>query len=476
MVWFRWRRRRSTFILVRLGAILATLGTMAFVIIHSEIEWDPTLSYSWPEYIKHGGDPKDACNCSSILQGDANSIEQAQLLSINRNFRRNATRSDDYYINATLDCRTFKSSKKYVMFPLSKEEEDFPLAYSIVVHHMVSSSISEPHPLKCIFIIYFKSKSTVTDVQNFEHLLRAIYAPQNIYCIHVDRKADASFLEAIMSITSCFPNVFMVSRPVEVVYAAWPRVQADINCMADLYNASAEWKYFINLCGQDFPLKTNLEMVRSLKALKGANSMETEQMSRREEGQGDVFLSYRGRTDTEYVCLIDNSCICFVHSPQHAGTSKEPAPFNLPIMMGNAYIVASRGYIRSVLEDQRVQQLIEWGKDTYSPDEFLWATIQRMPNVPGSLRPDRKYDLSDMYAIARMVKWGGHEGAVYPACQGHHVRGICVYGVADLQWLLEQHHLFANKFDMKSDPLAIRCLEWYLRQKALADMQSAFQW
>lgn len=70
----------------------------------------------------------------------------------------------------------------------------------------------------------------------------------------------------------------MVSQTVSVVYAGWPRVQADLNCMADLYGASTKWKYFINLCGQDFPLKTNLEIVRTLRALKGRNSLESEKM------------------------------------------------------------------------------------------------------------------------------------------------------------------------------------------------------
>lgn len=115
-------------------------------------------------------------------------------------------------------------------------------------------------------------------MQNFERLLRAIYAPQNIYCVHVDKKSEPSFRSAIMAITSCFPNVFMVSQAVDVVYTGWSRVQADLNCMADLYNASTKWKYFINLCGQDFPLKTNLEIVRMLSSLRGGNSMETETM------------------------------------------------------------------------------------------------------------------------------------------------------------------------------------------------------
>lgn len=161
---------------------------------------------------------------------------------------------------------------------------------------------------------------------------------------------------------------------------------------------------------------------------------------------------------------------------QSAGKPKEPPPFNLPILSGNAYIVVSRGYIRSVLEDKRVHVLIEWAKDTYSPDEFLWATIQRISGVPGSRRPHVKYDMTDLNAIARLVKWQGHEGpnesldAVYPACEGRHMRGICVYGVGDLWWVLEQHHLFANKFDTEFDPFVIYCLEKYLRRKALANI------
>lgn len=165
------------------------------------------------------------------------------------------------------------------------------------------------------------------------------------------------------------------------------------------------------------------------------------------------------------------------HCSQAKGEAKSPSPFNLPIMSGNAYIVASRGYIHSVLHDKRIQALIEWMKDTYSPDEAIWATIQRIPGVPGSTRPNRKYDVSDINALARLVKWQWHEGsqdsldALYPVCHGNHVRAICVYGAGDLQWLLENHHFFANKFDTDTDPIAIYCLERYLRKKALAELE-----
>lgn len=152
-------------------------------------------------------------------------------------------------------------------------------------------------------------------MQNFEQLLRAIYAPQNIYCVHVDKKSDVSVFSAIMAITSCFPNVFMVSQPVSVVYANWSRVQADLNCMADLYDASTKWKYFINLCGQDFPLKTNLEIVRMLRALKGGNSLESEKLPEIKQWRvKNAHHLVNGKIEVHfcYYIIKYNFCLCYM--------------------------------------------------------------------------------------------------------------------------------------------------------------------
>lgn len=58
--------------------------------------------------------------------------------------------------------------------------------------------------------------------------------------------------------------------------------------------------------------------------------------------------------------------------------------------------------------------------------------------------------------------------AAYTGCQGHHVRDVCVFGVGDLHWLVQQHHLFANKLEMDNDAMAVLCLEKSLRLRALA--------
>ena len=55
-----------------------------------------------------------------------------------------------------------------------------------------------------------------TDAEQVERLLRAIYRPQNIYCIHVDRKSPSHVHNAMRAIANCFPNVFIASRSVNV--------------------------------------------------------------------------------------------------------------------------------------------------------------------------------------------------------------------------------------------------------------------
>ncbi|KAM5152979.1 beta-1,3-galactosyl-O-glycosyl-glycoprotein beta-1,6-N-acetylglucosaminyltransferase 3-like [Mantella aurantiaca] len=289
-------------------------------------------------------------------------------------------------------------------------------------------------------------------IEMFERLLRSIYTPHNIYCVHVDKKSPEKFKKAVKAITLCFENVFVASKLEKVVYASWSRVQADLNCMEELLKSNVQWRYLINTCGTDFPIKTNAEMVKALQVLNGKNSMESEQTPPHKMRRwlfqykvGDAI----SKTDTR----------------------KEPPPDNITMFSGNAYNVMAKDFVRAIFTDPKVGRLIEWEKDTYSPDEHLWATLHRMPGVPGSLPSNKKYDTSDLQAIARLVKWDApgdmSKGAAYERCNGAYRQGVCVYGTGDLPWMIQEHHLLANKFDSSVDNNAIQCLEQYLRHKSL---------
>ena len=68
---------------------------------------------------------------------------------------------------------------------LSLEEAEFPLAFSIAMYR---------------------------DVEQTERLLRAIYQPQNLYCIHVDTKSSLLIHRTVAAIARCFDNVWVATH------------------------------------------------------------------------------------------------------------------------------------------------------------------------------------------------------------------------------------------------------------------------
>ena len=150
------------------------------------------------------------------------------------------------YMKLASNCSAFKQQRKYIENTGSSEEEDFPLAFSIL---------------------------TFRDVEQVERLLRAIYRPQNYYCIHIDSQSATDIHEAISAIANCFSNVFISSRSVKVQWATFSVLEPELVCMKDLWRYT-RWRYFINLTGQEWPLKTNGDLVKILKAYNGGNDVE----------------------------------------------------------------------------------------------------------------------------------------------------------------------------------------------------------
>lgn len=66
---------------------------------------------------------------------------------------------------------------------------------------------------------------------------------------------------------------------------------------------------------------------------------------------------------------------------------------------------------------------------------------------------------SDKPWLATYVNWGEKP------CNGKYVRGVCVFGVADLAPLSTRKELFANKFYTDFQPLALDCLEAWIKHK-----------
>ena len=181
--------------------------------------------------------------CANLIAGDASEVNRSLAYMVKHPRKELVPEAYPAY---TRDCEWFTKQAGFITKSTTREEKDFPIAFSVLV---------------------FK------DVEQVEMLLRAIYRPHNVYCIHIDKKSPIVFVRAIKAIAKCLPNVFIEKRPVDVQWGKYSVLEADLHCMDSLLSHWVRWKYFINLTGQEYPLKTNYELVQILKRYKGANDI-----------------------------------------------------------------------------------------------------------------------------------------------------------------------------------------------------------
>lgn len=236
------------------------------------------------------------------------------------------------------NCSTLINDLHFITKPLSREEADYPLAYILTIHKQLDMFIK---------------------------MLAAIYTPQNVYCIHIDQKSPKTYGQAVRRVASCFHNMFLSSRQETVVYAGFSRLRADINCMEDLVRSDLPWRHVINLCGQDFPMKTNREIVRYLKSKWRGRNLTPGVIQ-------PPHMRYRTKVSYKEFVHMGTS---YVYPTTEA---KAAPPHNITLYFGTAYYALTRAFVEFVLTDPRAKDLLEWSKDTYSPDEHYWVTLNRM--------------------------------------------------------------------------------------------------
>uniref|UniRef100_A0A0B7BRI2 Protein xylosyltransferase n=1 Tax=Arion vulgaris TaxID=1028688 RepID=A0A0B7BRI2_9EUPU len=328
-------------------------------------------------------------NCNALFNGTP--LAAAKMNTTGR--QDDIPIKDIDYLNLTQDCENFQTTRGYIMSSLTQEEEDFPLAFSMVVYK---------------------------DAEMVERLLRAIYRPQNYYCIHVDLKASDNFINATSAIADCFPNVFIASRRIIVKWSWYSVLEAEIVCMNELWKYS-KWKYFINLTGQELPLKTNYELVKILTAYRGAS---------------DVMTNYK--------------CIGR-HNWRWRGY---PVPFGLVKSVGSVHITANRDFVDYIVNNETGAAILNWTKLLAIPDEIFFTLLNANPKLGIKGTYTGHQDSCDKRLfMTRYKMW-------YNApCAGRKVRDICILSTGDLPRLFAAKQLFANKFFLNDDRTVVGCLE-----------------
>ena len=107
--------------------------------------------------------------------------------------------------------------------------------------------------------------STHKPPEQFKWLFDAIYDPRDTFVIHMDSKCPDSFLQEIRDCTHGADNVIFQWR-ISTHYFDWTLCQVELEGLRAALEAQQDWSYFINLSGQDYPLKTRTEIIDELSA------------------------------------------------------------------------------------------------------------------------------------------------------------------------------------------------------------------
>ncbi|MCE3076186.1 beta-1,6-N-acetylglucosaminyltransferase [Chryseobacterium gwangjuense] len=126
----------------------------------------------------------------------------------------------------------------------------------------------ESHATPLVKVAYFIMVHHKPNI--FKALFQKIYTKDQYYLIHIDRKAKPEVTEEIQLYIVQFPNVYILDS-LNIVSGGFSMIQAELNAMEFLLNASLEWDYFINLSGEDYPLRSQPIIRKFLTTNNGRN-------------------------------------------------------------------------------------------------------------------------------------------------------------------------------------------------------------
>lgn len=325
--------------------VCAAIGIFVFLYLRNPTSEDPEEGPTHPAVVECGFYPDELC--SALFEGKEAALQIAK-------FCKDPHGSEIVaHLHRPGNCSRISRELHFITRPLSAEEGTFPLAYIVTIHK---------------------------ELALFVQLLRAIYLPQNVYCIHVDAKAPKKYKTAVQSLVNCFENIFISSKREKVAYTGFRRLQAEINCMKDLVHSKFQWSHVINLCGQDFPIKTNKDIIRYIRSKWNdknitpgviqppSNKSKTSQTHREFTPEGNIYASPNERF-------------------------RDDPPHNLTIYFGSASYVLTRKFVEFVLTDTRAKDMLRWSQDIHGPERHYWVTLNRLkgknePAKQGLLRPE----------------------------------------------------------------------------------------
>ena len=331
-----------------------------------------------------------------------------------------ADESEDIFLRRMRNCSIVQQEFSEHNFYNSVEEEQFPISYVLVFHNYT---------------------------QQILRLLKVLWRPQNLFCLHPDAKQGQNFVNFFRDFASCLDNVFVTTKLERVIYAHHTIMDAQLNCMQDLLkHEEKRWKYVLTLCGTELPLKTNRQIVASLKQLKNGTGIATHDLD--EEGR---------KRFSKKIEVGPNERVHFTTTPLG------PPPGGIPLRKSWDFFALTRPFIHYILTDKKAIDFRNYLRDVFIPEEHFFASLYWVKEAPDG---QHSRDQTGIIPLVSDMVWvnqnNQHSGS---PCSGKIVHSICILSSGDLNTvyvkgvLSHTPRFFYNKYFMHHDHVIMDCME-----------------
>ncbi|PYE34170.1 core-2/I-Branching enzyme [Rhizobium sp. PP-F2F-G38] len=265
----------------------------------------------------------------------------------------------------------------------------------------------------------------------FKRLFKAIYDPRNSYVVHVDKNSGAALETEIRGFLQQYPNAEVMEGHA-ALWGGYSLVEAELRGMQHLLAMDRNWSHFINLSGQDFPLKT----------------------------QSHIMAHLRAHPDREYIKVLDQKKVrpdtmrrigeFVIERGGQIEQTLKMRPFidGATPYIGNQWMIVSRAFCDFVCNDGRADPYKDFYRNTFIADEGFFQTVMMNTPVHGEIVND---DL-------RMIDW---------VADGDIKLRPRTYVRKDAAALKASHDFFARKFEQDVDGDILSILEAHLLTQTL---------
>lgn len=278
----------------------------------------------------------------------------------------------------------------------------------------------------------------------FKRLFRAIYDPKNYYLIHVDKRAGRDMHKNISTFLADFTNASLLKSQ-NVVWGGYSMVETELRGIKKLLRLSKKWDFFINLSGQDFPLKSQPFIKSFLKDNKGKDFMKI-------SNQAEERPNTLNRIQNYFTEASDG----FTGIPFKRDYLANVTPY-----IGGQWKILSRDCCEFICTSRKVARFKKYYRNTLIPDESFFQTVLMNTKYAKTMINDDMRAIIWIPDIALKLhsKIFGDKDTQSLVASGKIKLRPKIYTTKDMPFLLSSKALFARKFDEIVDEKVIGLLE-----------------